>query len=367
MRASDTGSATATVSEGVRTPTANPLPLGRRVAGVLWGGLLVAALCAPLYLAATALNLLGQFLAMAILAVGLDLIWGYTGILSLGQAVFFGIGGYLMAFYLKTQGLGPGAVPNFMMYNGVTHLPAVWQWSSNFAIALLLVLVLPGLVGWLFGLIVFRSRIKGVYFSILTEALAVAFSTLVLQRQSFTGGSSGLTNYASILGHSFYDNSTYTGLYLATVVVLAAAVAFVWWLTHSPFGALLRAVRDGENRLRFIGYNPVIFQAFVFGVGAALAGLAGALYVPQNGIITPNMLGVVPSITMVVWVAIGGRGSVVGAVIGALVVQYAQYYLSSSFASMWLYVIGGLFVLVVLVFPRGIVGLFDYRRRRPRP
>lgn len=345
--------------------TAAPQERNRRLMfGTAAVVLSVAALCAPLYLEPTALNLLGQFLAMAILAVGLDLIWGYTGILSLGQAVFFGIGGYLMAFYLKTQGLAEGSVPNFMMYSGVSQLPALWEWSRHFGIALLFVLLVPGLIGWLFGLLVFRSRIKGVYFSILTEALAVAFSTLVLERQSFTGGSSGLTNYNSILGHSFYDNSTYTGLYLATVVVLIGAVALVWWLTHSPFGALLRAVRDGENRLRFIGYNPVVFQAFVFGIAAGLAGLAGALYVPQNGIITPDMLGVVPSITMVVWVAIGGRGSVVGAVIGALVVQYAQYYLSSSFASGWLYVIGGLFVLVVLVFPRGIVGLFDRLRGR---
>jgi urea transport system permease protein len=345
--------------------TAAPQGRHRRlIYGTAAVALSVAALCAPLYLEPTALNLLGQFLAMAILAVGLDLIWGYTGILSLGQAVFFGIGGYLMAFYLKTQGLAEGSVPNFMMYSGISQLPALWEWSRHFGIALLFVLLVPGLIGWLFGLFVFRSRIKGVYFSILTDALAVAFSTLVLERQSFTGGSSGLTNYNSILGHSFYDNSTYTGLYLATVVVLIGAVALVWWLTHSPFGALLRAVRDGENRLRFIGYNPVVFQAFVFGIAAGLAGLAGALYVPQNGIITPDMLGVVPSITMVVWVAIGGRGSVVGAIIGALVVQYAQYYLSSSFASGWLYVIGGLFVLVVLVFPRGIVGLFDRLRGR---
>lgn len=340
-------------------------PRSRRLSvGRWWVVLSLVLLCAPLYLGSTALNLLGQFLSMAILAVGLDLIWGYTGILSLGQAVFFGIGGYLMAFYLKTQGLAPGSVPNFMMYSGVTHLPWIWQLSSHFVVDLLFVLVLPGLIGWLFGVIVFRSRIKGVYLSILTEALAVAFSTLMLERQSFTGGSSGLTNYASILGHSFYADSTYTGLYLVTVVVLSGAVALVWWLTHSPFGALLRAVRDGENRLRFIGYNPLVFQSFVFAVAAALAGLAGALYVPQNGIITPDMLGVIPSITMVVWVAIGGRGSVIGAVIGALAVQYAQYYLSSSLASVWLYVIGGLFVLVVLVFPRGIVGLFDRMRRK---
>ncbi|WP_083700390.1 urea ABC transporter permease subunit UrtC [Acidihalobacter ferrooxydans] len=349
------------------TTSGMPTQRNRRLAvGGVAVVLSAAALCAPLYLGPTSLNLLGQFLAMAILAVGLDLIWGYTGILSLGQAVFFGIGGYLMAFYLKTQGLAAGAVPDFMMYSGVSHLPLIWEWSRHFGIMFLFVLIVPGLIGWLFGLIIFRSRIKGVYFSILTEALAVAFSTLVLERQSFTGGSSGLTNYNAILGHSFYDNSTYTGLYLATVVALILAVALVWWLTHSPFGALLRAVRDGENRLRFIGYNPVLFQAFVFAVAAALAGVAGALYVPQNGIITPNMLGVVPSITMVVWVAVGGRGTVFGAIIGALLVQYAQYYLSSSFASGWLYIIGGLFVLVVLVFPRGIVGLFDrLHRRRP--
>ncbi len=353
------------VEEGLELPGRRPLSRVRLPA-LVWVGLALAALSAPLYLGPTSLNLLGQFLAMAILAVGLDLIWGYAGILSLGQAVFFGIGGYLMAFYLKTQGLAVGGVPDFMMYSGVTHLPWMWELSRNFWFALLFVLVVPGLIGFVFGLIIFRSRIKGVYFSILTEALAVAFSTLALERQSFTGGSSGLTNYTSILGHSFYDNSTYTALYLVTVIALIGALALVWWLTHSSFGAVLRAVRDGENRLRFLGYNPAVFQAFIFALAAALAGVAGALYVPQNGIITPNMLGVVPSITMVIWVAIGGRGSVIGAVIGALLVQYAQYYLASSFATVWLYFMGGLFVLVVLVFPRGIVGLFDllYRRKR---
>lgn len=320
---------------------------------------LALAASAPAVLAITPLNLLGQFLALAILAVGLDLLWGYTGILSLGQGVFFGIGGYLIAMYLKLQGLSPGELPNFMMWSGITSLPWFWRPFHSFAFTVGAVLVIPAVLGYLFGAVVFRSRIRGVYFSIITQALAAAVATLAVDVQSLTGGSSGLTSFQSILGHSFYDNATQIGLYEVTVGALALALLLAWWLTRSHFGTLLKAVRDGEDRLRFLGYNPVVFKAFVFAVGALCAGVAGALYVPQNGIIAPAMLGVVPSIEMVIWVAIGGRGTLWGALVGTLVVNYAKFYCSNNFPSFWLYVIGALFITVVLLFPRGLIGLLQ--------
>jgi urea transport system permease protein len=325
---------------------------------------LLAALLAPLVIPITPLGLLGQFLALAILALGLDLIWGYTGILSLGQGVFFGLGGYLIAMYLKLQGLDPGTVPDFMTWSGITSLPLVWQPLQSFWLTLLMIFVVPGLLAFLFGLIVFRSRIRGVYFSIITQALAVGVSTLFVDLQAYTGGSSGLTSFQSILGFSFYDNSTQIGLYEATVVLLALTLAALWWLTRSHFGTLLRAIRDGENRMRFLGYNPVVYKAFVFGVAGMCAALAGALYVPQNGIIAPAMLGVVPSIEMVIWVAIGGRGTIVGALIGTLLVSYLKYYLSNAYADFWLYLIGALFIAVVLFMPDGLMGLGRRLARR---
>ncbi|OYV75334.1 MAG: urea ABC transporter permease subunit UrtC [Chromatiales bacterium 21-64-14] len=319
---------------------------------------------APLVLHQTSLNLLGQFLALGILAVGMDLIWGYAGILSLGQGVFFGIGGYLAAMYLKLQGLAPGTLPDFMSWSGVTTLPLLWRPFESFSLTLLMILTVPGLLAYLFAVVVFRSRIRGVYFSIITQALAVAASTLVVDQQQFTGGSSGLTGFGSIFGHSFYARGTQVAMYELTVCILAAVFALAWILTRSNFGVLLRAVRDGENRLRFLGYNPTTFKAFVFGLAGLCAGLAGALYVPQNGIIAPGMLGVVPSIEMVIWVAVGGRGTISGALAGALVVNYAKYYLSSAYPDIWLFLVGAMFVIVVLFFPRGLMGLVDLARRR---
>lgn len=348
----------------VATPTG--VSARRRGPAALAGLALAAAAAAPLFLSQTPLNLLGQFLALGILAVGLDLIWGYAGILSLGQGVFFGLGGYLMAMYLKMQGLRPGQLPDFMTWSGVTTLPPIWHPFQSFPLTLLLVLTVPALFAYLFAALVFRSRIRGVYFSIMTQALAVAVSTLFVDQQQLTGGSSGLTSFKSILGYSFYAQGTQVGLYEATVFVLAAVFALAWYLTRSHFGVILRAVRDGENRLRFFGYNPTTYKAFVFALAGLCAGLAGALYVPQNGIIAPGMLGVVPSIEMVVWVAVGGRGTVVGALIGALVVSYAKYYLSSAYPDFWLFLVGTLFVVVVLFFPRGLMGIAEYAARALR-
>ncbi len=349
--------------------TAAPIPLvraKRRVPLLPAALVLIGVAAAPLYLQQTPLNLLGQFLALCILSVGLDLIWGYAGILSLGQGVFFGIGGYIMAMYLKMQGLQPGQLPDFMTWSGVTSLPLIWHPFESFPLTLVLVLTVPALSAYLFAALVFRSRIRGVYFAIITQALAVAVSTLFVNQQQFTGGSSGLTGFKTILGYSFYAPATQTAFYEVTVAVLAAVFALAWYLTRSHFGVLLRAVRDGENRLRFLGYNPTVYKAFVFGLAGLCAGLAGALYVPQNGIIAPGMLGMVPSIEMVIWVAVGGRGTIIGALVGTLVVSYAKYYLSSAYPDFWLFLIGMLFIVVVLFFPRGLMGLAELARRAVR-
>lgn len=316
----------------------------------------VLLLAAPMYLSDFSLNLLGQFLALAILAIGLDLIWGYTGILSLGQGVFFGLGAYGMAMYLKLAALSPGDLPDFMTWSGIEELPAIWQPFQSFPLTLLLIVLIPGLLAWLLGALVFRSRIKGVYFSILTQALAVIAATLFVDQQELTGGSSGLTNFQSLFGMPLNEPETQVKLYYASLLILLGVYLLARWITASSMGKILRAIRDAENRTRFCGYNPTAYKAFVFGLAAVFAAVAGALYVPQNGIIAPAMLGVVPSIEMVIWVALGGRGTLIGAILGTLIVNYTKYYLSNAYPDFWLYFLGSLFLLVVLAFPQGIVG-----------
>ncbi|HUW98025.1 MAG TPA: urea ABC transporter permease subunit UrtC [Acidiferrobacter sp.] len=317
----------------------------------------VGLVCGPLVLSGFEMSLLGQFLALAILAIGLDVIWGYTGILSLGQSVFFGLGGYVMAMYLEASSLQPGQVPDFMSWSGVTQLPLVWQLARHFPLTIALVIGVPWIVAFGLGFLIFRSRIKGVYFSILTQALAVVAATLAVNRQNFTGGSSGLTGFTQIAGASLYAHATQVALYEVSLLALGVAYLLAWRLCHSPFGRVLVAVRDGETRLRFFGYDPAAFKTFVFAFAAVLAGISGALFVPQNGIIAPAQLGVAPAIEMVIWVAIGGRGTIVGAVVGTLFVNYAKFYLSNHYPNAWLYFVGGLFVLVVLVMPEGLAGI----------
>lgn len=323
---------------------------------------LVGLAGAPAYLSLFSLNLLGQYLALAVLAIGLDLLWGYAGVLSLGQSVFFGLGAYGMAMYLKLADLPQGTLPDFMEWSGVTAMPAVWRPFAHFYWAAALIVVVPAVVAGVIGLLVFRSRIKGVYFSILTQAVAVIASTLFVDRQSLTGGSSGLTGFTRILAAPLLAPKTQRWLYEATVLTLTVAFLGVYMLARSSFGKTLRAIRDGESRIRFCGYDPAAFKTVAFVIAAFLAAVSGALFVPQNGIIAPAMLGVAPAIEMVVWVAVGGRGTIVGAVVGTLFVNYAKYYLSVHFPEVWLYFIGSLFVLVVLVFPEGLMGL-AYRLR----
>lgn len=301
------------------------------------------------------LNLLGKLLCFAIIAIGLDLLWGYGGMLSLGQGVFFGLGAYSMAMYLKLVSTG-GEMPDFMVWSGLEAMPWFWKPFEHAWFALPVAVLGPGIVAFGLGYMVFRSRVKGVYFSIITQALALVLSTFFVSQQPYTGGTNGITNYTELFGKLLILPETQLLLYQVTVVAVVATYLIALAITHSRFGRILIALRDDEDRVRFTGYNVALIKAVVFAISCSMAGLAGALFVPQVGIISPANLGIVPSIEMVIWVAVGGRASLSGAVIGALVVGFSKSYLSETFPEVWLYFLGALFIGAVVLFPTGIVG-----------
>ena len=317
---------------------------------------------AALHLPDFYLNLLGKYLSFAILAVGFDLLWGYAGILSLCHAVFFGLGGYAIGMYLmleigSAQSKYGEAIPDFMVWNQLKTLPWFWKPFDHFGFALLGVILIPSLFAAAFGYLTFRSRIKGVYVSILTQALAFAAWLLFNRNEMNLGGTNGLTDFKTLLGFSLQNQATQRGLYIATVVVLIGAILLCRWIVASKLGKVLRAIRDNEHRLRFCGFSTTGFKVFVFALSALLAGVAGALYVPQVGIITPSQMGVLPSLEVVVWVALGGRGTLIGGAIGAVVVNGLRTYLTTKVPQLWPFLLGGLFVGAVLFFPDGLVGL----------
>lgn len=319
---------------------------------VLFGLLAIA----PLVLPAFRLNLLGKYLCFALVAMGLNLAWGFTGMLSLGQGVFFGLGAYAMGMYLKLEASG-AELPDFMFWSGLEDLPAFWRPFSSGGFAVLAAVMVPAAVAGVLGLLLFRRRIRGVYFAIITQALALIFATLLVGQQPYTGGTNGLTNLKTIFGRPIGDAGTQLVLYFATLGSVVGGYLLLRWLTGSRFGRLLVAVREGENRVRFLGYDPARVKVIAFSISAALAGLGGALFVPQVGIISPTQVGVVPSIEMVVWVTVGGRGALLGGVLGAVVVNAAKTSISEALPSAWLYLMGGLFIASVTVFPRGLVGV----------
>jgi len=345
--------------------TAQALPAHTRPAYQLWlreaAPFVIAAvllfIIAPAMLSDFRLNLLAKFLCYAILAIGIDLMWGYTGMLSLGQAVWFGLGGYAMAMYLKLESSGD-SIPDFMNWSGLESLPWFWAPFQHWWFALPMAVIGPGLLGFALGYLVFRSRVKGAYFSIVTQALALILSIFFVGQQQYTGGTNGLTNYTELFGMNLNARSTQETLYYITVVVLLLTLLFATWMTRSPLGRLMVAIRDDEDRVRFAGYNVGFMKAAVFAVSAAMAGLAGALFVPQVGIISPANLGIVPSIEFVLLVAVGGRGTLTGAVIGAVVVSWARSTLSENYPDTWQYFYGALFVGAVVLFPAGIVGAY---------
>jgi urea transport system permease protein len=331
--------------------------------------LLVALLLAPQYLSDFRLSQLGKFVTYAIIAVGLDLIWGYGGMLSLGQGLFFGLGAYGFAMYLKLQASG-GKLPDFMFWSGLETLPWFWAPFQNPIFAVIAALVIPGLLAGILGYFVFRSRVQGVYFSIITQALTLLTSIWFIGQQAYTGGTNGITNLggAQIFGHALLSPTVQHGFYYASVIALAFVYLVTQRMTDSRFGRMLVALNTNEARVRFLGYDPVMIKTLVFVTSAVIAALAGILFVPQVGIISPSSMGVVPSIEMVIWVAIGGRGTLFGAIIGALAVSYARSYFSETYPEIWQYFFGLLFVFGVLFFKAGIVGtlinLFNLLRVR---
>ncbi|WP_439213648.1 urea ABC transporter permease subunit UrtC [Duffyella gerundensis] len=315
----------------------------------------------PLALSAYTLTLTGKILCYAIVAVALDLVWGYAGLLSLGHGLFFALGGYAMGMYLMRQTAGDG-LPAFMSFLSWHELPWFWVGTQHFAWALLLIMLVPGLLALLFGFFAFRSKIKGVYFSIMTQALTYAGMLLFFRNETGFGGNNGFTGFTTLLGFPVSAISTRIGLFIATVLLLLASLAIGFALARSKFGRVLTAVRDAENRLMFCGYDPRGFKLFVWTLSAVLCGLAGALYVPQVGIINPGEMSPTNSIEAAIWVALGGRGTLIGPLLGAAVVNGAKSYFTVAFPEFWLFFLGLMFILVTLFLPRGVIGLL--RRRK---
>ena len=324
--------------------------------GVILAVVIVLVVLLPLLLPAFRLRLLGRFLALAIAAVGVDLIWGYTGLLSLGHGIFFALGGYALAMFLNLQ-LPAGQLPEFFTLYGVKSLPLIWQPFHSLLVTIILLVLIPGLVAGLLGYLIFRNRIKGVYFSILTQAALLVFYNFFNGQQKLINGTNGLkTDTQPIFGLLVSDNKVQLAFYIITVLALVLVYLLCRWLTTGRFGRLLVAIRDDETRVRFSGYDPTWFKVLIFSISGAIAGIAGALYTVQTGIITPSMMEVAFSIEIVIWVAVGGRATLVGAIIGTLLVRLAQSFLSEQFPAIWIFFQGALFLIVVTVLPNGLLG-----------
>ena len=307
------------------------------------------------------LNLWGKYLCYGIMAISIDLLWGYTGLLCLGQALFFTLGGYMMGMHLMLMigklGQYKSELPDFMVFLGHTEIPAFWQPFYSFPFALAMVFLVPGLLAYVFGYLAFRSRIKGVYFSILTQALTYGMALLFFKNDLLMGGNNGFTDFRTLLGADLRTASTQRILYICTAVLMVAVVAGCKWLTNSRFGLIQRAIRDSENRVLFSGYATANFKLFIFVISAMIAAFAGALYVPQVGIINPSEMTTEKSLEAVVWVALGGRGTLVGPVIGAISVNALKSWATRAYPDLWVLILGGTFVLIVMFMPKGIVGL----------
>ena len=309
-------------------------------------------------------SLLGKYLCFALLALGVDLIWGYCGILSLGHGAFFALGGYAMGMHMM-RGIGDRGVyghpvlPDFMVFLDWDELPWYWLGFDNFAFAALMAVLVPGALAFAFGWFAFRSRVTGVYLSIVTQAMTFALMLAFFRNDMGFGGNNGLTDFKDLLGFDLQHPATRNGLFAASGAALIAGLALCRFIVASRLGRVLVAIRDAESRTRFLGYRDSRYKLFAFVVSAMLAGVAGALYVPQVGIINPGEFSPANSIEIVVWVAIGGRGTLYGAVLGAVLVNYAKSFFTGALPDMWLFVLGGLFIGSTLFLPRGIVGALD--------
>jgi urea transport system permease protein len=364
-------------------PPAFSLPIRQRLFGrsewiafwVIVGTVLVATpICAlamsassPLYLSTYALTLVGKIMCYALVALSLDLVWGYCGVLSLGHGLFFALGGYAMGMYLMRSigldGVYHSPLPDFMVFLDWKTLPWFWQGTEHFLYALLLIVLVPGAVAWVFGFFTFRSRVKGVYLSIMTQAMTFAAMLLFYRNETGFGGNNGFTDFKRILGFPIAAPGTRVSLFLLTFLVLAASFLLCRFLVKSKLGRVITAIRDSESRLMFLGYNPLGSKLFVWTLSAVLCGIAGALYVPQVGIINPSEMSPTNSIEMAIWVAVGGRGTLLGPILGAFLVNGAKSFLTVSFAEYWLFFLGAIFVIVPIYLPQGVIGLFRPRRK----
>jgi urea transport system permease protein len=314
-----------------------------------------------LHISSYTVSLVGKFMCYAMAALALDLVWGYTGILSLGHGVFFALGGYAHGMYLMRaigkDGVYQSHLPDFMVFLDWKEYPWYWGFTDHFWFAMLLVVAVPGLLAFLFGFFAFRSRIKGVYFSIITQAMTFAFMLLFFRNDTGFGGNNGFTDFKRILGFTITAPETKAALYLVTLAALFGALLLCRAIVTSKLGRVIQAVRDVESRLMFIGYDPLWFKLFVWTLSAVLCGVAGALYVPQVGIINPSEMSAANSIEMVIWTAVGGRGSLLGPIVGAFSVNGLKTWFTSSFPDLWLFALGLIFILVTLFLPQGLAGL----------
>jgi len=313
------------------------------------------------------INLWGKYLCFALLAISVDLLWGYTGLLSLGQSLFFSLGGYMLGMHLMLMigelgvyaqaGKNPNLLPDFMVFLGHTYLPAFWKPFYSFGFASAMVVIVPGLLALAFGFLAFRSRIKGVYFSILTQALTYGAALMFFRNNLLMGGNNGFTDFKLILGEDLRAAGTQRGLYIASAVILLIVYIGCRILSQTKFGLVQRAIRDGENRVLFSGYASAHFKLFIFVLSAAIASVGGALYVPQVGGINPSVMTPEKSLEAVVWVAVGGRGTLVGPIVGAIAINALKSWATKEFPDYWLLILGGLFIIVVLFLPGGLVSL----------
>lgn len=360
-----------TVSPAVSLPEKGPL-LTRSGWGSILVALLVVSAVAPMlnlwvpagspwHLSDYMVGLLGKIMCYAICALAMDLIWGYTGILSLGHGLFFALGGYVMGMYLMrqigTDGVYGSDLPDFMVFLDWKELPWHWMLSDSFIATLLLIVLVPGGLAFVFGYFAFRSRIKGVYFSIITQALTFAAMLLFFRNETGFGGNNGFTDFKRILGMPLATAEMRMTLFVLTGLTLLGFYLWARWLVQSKFGRVLQAIRDAESRVMFCGYNPLPYKLTIWVISAVMCGVAGALYVPQVGIINPGEMSPANSIEIAIWAAVGGRASLIGPIIGAFIVNGAKSILTVSFPEYWLYFLGALFIVVTLFMPQGVVGL----------
>ena len=326
----------------------------------------------PWHIPAYIVALTGKYLCYALLALALDLVWGYCGILSLGHGAFFALGGYAMGMYLMRQIGARGSyanpdLPDFMVFLNMKALPVTWWGFNSFSYAMLMVLLVPGLLAFLFGWFAFRSRVTGVYLSIITQAMTYALLLAFFRNDMGFGGNNGLTDFKDILGYNVQADATRAALFAISALALGVGFLIARAITTSKFGKVIIAIRDAESRARFIGYRVANYKVAIFTVSAMMAGVAGALYVPQVGIINPGEFAPANSIEAVIWVAVGGRGTLVGAALGAVLVNFGKTWFTGVLPEYWLFALGGLFVFVTLFLPRGILGLFTARKRAFTP